>query len=332
VKIDLDTFEQVASITLAESQYFLDAAVMDPAGRYAYFFGYSSGKIMKVDLDAFAVVDTLTLSAPLSNPITAVIKPDGSYAYFGIFPRASEPGQLLRLDLASFELAGAAVMTPNERPTSSVIDPNGKYVYVGTFGDENGQGQIVKIDADTLVQAGEITLAAGEGDLTSAVIDPAGAFAYFGANTQPGRIVRVDLGTFERTGTITLEAAGVGDLYGEDYPQSAVISPTGDFAYFGLATFPGRVAQIHLSGPDCTVPPWLSIDPTKGTVAAGASGNASVGIDATGLAPGDYDATLCFDSNDPSTPQLPVPVSLTVVPAAPPDRIFADGFDGAGLR
>src|SRR6185312_11130961 len=107
VKIDLDTFEQVGSITLSAGQYFLDAAVMDPTGHYAYFFGYSSGKIIKVDLDAFAVADTLTLSLQQGNPITAVIKPDGSYAYFSIFPRADEPGQLVRLDLATFELAGS---------------------------------------------------------------------------------------------------------------------------------------------------------------------------------------------------------------------------------
>ena len=197
-----------------------------------------------------------------------------------------------------------------------------------TFGGEDGRAQVVKIDTDTFGQVDEITLDPGESDLTSAVIDPSGSFAYFGANTQPGRIVRIDLGRFERTGAITLQGPGEGDLYGEDYPQSAVIAPTGEYAYFGLATFPGRVARIHLPGPDCTLPPWLSVDPMDGTVAAGESGTASVGFDATGLAPGEYGATLCFDSNDPSTPQLPVPISLTVIPATPPDRIFSDGFDG----
>lgn len=328
VKIDLDTFQQVASITLPSGDYFLDAAVMDPAGRYAYFFGYTSGKVIKLDLDAFAVVGTLTLPETASDAITAVIEPDGSYAYIGVFPLFSQPGQLLRLDLANFQLAGSVVMTENERPTSSVIDAQGRYVYLGTFGGEDGRAQVVKIDTDTFEQVDEITLDPGESDLTSAVIDPSGSFAYFGANTQPGRIVRIDLGTFERTGAITLQGPGEGDLYGEDYPQSAVIAPTGEYAYFGLATFPGRVARIHLPGPDCTLPPWLSVDPMDGTVAAGASGTASVGFDATGLAPGEYGATLCFDSNDPSTPQLPVPISLTVIPATPPDRIFSDGFDG----
>lgn len=330
VKIDLSTFQQVASITLQDQEeYFLDAAVMDPAGRYAYFFGYTSGKIIKVDLDTFTVADRLTLPASLSHPITAVVDPDGRYAYAGIFPRFSEPGQILRIDLASFQLAGSVVMTENERPTSSVIDAQGRYAYFGTFGTDDERGQIVRIDTSTFTQAGEITLDEGETDLTSAVIDPSGAFAYFGANTRPGQIVRIDLGAFERAGAITLQGAGEGDLYGEDYPQSAVIDPAGEYAYFGLASFPGRVARIHLPGPDCTLPGWLRIDPMAGSVTAGESETIDVNLNATGLVPGDYDATLCLDSNDPSMPQLAVPIGLTVVPTLPPDRIFGNGFDEA---
>jgi hypothetical protein len=52
---------------------------------------------------------------------------------------------------------------------------------------------------------------------------------------------------------------------------------------------------------------------------------AGVDFDASGLAAGDYAATLCIDSNDPTTPQLAVPVGLMVTR---PDRVFSDGFDG----
>jgi hypothetical protein len=330
VKIDLDTFQQVDSIMLGDDEYFLQAAVMDPAGHYAYFFGYNSGKVIKLDLDTFSVADTLTLPESLSDTITAVIEPDGSYAYVGIFPNFSEPGQILRIDLATFAMAGTVVMTENERPTSSVIDAQGRYAYFGTFGTGDGRGRVVKIDTDAFAQVDEITLASGEDDLTSAVIDPAGHYAYFGANTQPGQIVRVDLDTFTRVGAITLEGPGEGDLYGEDYLQSAVIDPAGDYAYFGLATFPGRVARIHLSGPDCTLPPWLGMDPMDGSLDGGTSEPLNVAFDATGLEPGDHAATLCFESNDPVVPQLAVPVDLTVIPPPPADQIFGDGFDGTG--
>jgi len=80
----------------------------------------------------------------------------------------------------------------------------------------------------------------GEGDLTSAVIDPSGEFAYFGTFTSPGRVVKVDLATFEVVDVLTLAS-------GENELRSAVIDPSGEFAYFGTLTSPGRVVKIDLS-------------------------------------------------------------------------------------
>src|SRR5690606_33728269 len=48
---------------------------------------------------------------------------------------------------------------------------------------------------------------------------------------------------------------------------------------------------------------------------------------ASSLAAGDYTANLCVTSNDPVTPLVEVPVSVTVTTN---DVIFADGFDGTG--
>ncbi len=81
---------------------------------------------------------------------------------------------------------------------------------------------------------------AGEGDLTSAVIDPTGEFAYFGTFTFPGRVVKIDLATFEVVDVLNLES-------GEDQLRSAVIDPAGEFAYFGTLTSPGRVVKVDLS-------------------------------------------------------------------------------------
>ena len=80
----------------------------------------------------------------------------------------------------------------------------------------------------------------GEGDLTSAVIDPSGEFAYFGTFSFPGRVVKVNLATFEVVDVLTLES-------GEDQLRSAVIDPEGEFAYFGTLTSPGRVVKVDLS-------------------------------------------------------------------------------------
>lgn len=85
------------------------------------------------------------------------------------------------------------------------------------------------------------------------------------------------------------------------------------------------------SGDVCDTPltqPWLTITPASGSTAAGASSDATVGVDATGLAAGDYHATICVDSNDAVTPRVSVPLDLTVT-AAGNDSIFKDGFDGS---
>jgi uncharacterized repeat protein (TIGR01451 family) len=58
--------------------------------------------------------------------------------------------------------------------------------------------------------------------------------------------------------------------------------------------------------------PWLSEDPTSGTVPAGESVVVDVTYDTTGLAPGEYLASLDVLSNDPDTPVVEVPVMLTV--------------------
>ncbi|MGH9379899.1 MAG: hypothetical protein ACRD2Z_04725, partial [Thermoanaerobaculia bacterium] len=42
--------------------------------------------------------------------------------------------------------------------------------------------------AGAFERVGAITLDSGENELRSAVIDPAGEFAYFGTNTLPGRL------------------------------------------------------------------------------------------------------------------------------------------------
>jgi hypothetical protein len=89
-------------------------------------------------------------------------------------------------------------------------------------------------------RTGALTLATGENGLRSAVIDPAGRFAYVGTGTSPARVVKLDLTTFARVGAITLAT-------GENQLTSAVMDPSGRFAYFGTATDPGRVVKVDLT-------------------------------------------------------------------------------------
>jgi len=59
--------------------------------------------------------------------------------------------------------------------------------------------------------------------------------------------------------------------------------------------------------------PWLSANPTAGSVPAGGSQPVDVTFDSTGLAVGLYTANVCLFSNDPVEPVVAVPVTLEVV-------------------
>ncbi len=70
--------------------------------------------------------------------------------------------------------------------------------------------------------------------------------------------------------------------------------------------------------------PWLSEDPTAGTLQPGQCVDIAVTLDSTGLLPGDYFANLLIQSDDPDEPEITLPVSLTVLaPVDGADFIYA---------
>jgi hypothetical protein len=58
--------------------------------------------------------------------------------------------------------------------------------------------------------------------------------------------------------------------------------------------------------------PWLSEDLSSGSILPGGSKEVIVTFDATGLALGNYTATIIITSNDPTDPSISLPVTLTV--------------------
>ena len=57
---------------------------------------------------------------------------------------------------------------------------------------------------------------------------------------------------------------------------------------------------------------WLTMTPSEGTVAAGASSTLTVSVDASDLAVAQYEARIQITTTDPGRPVLTLPVSLTV--------------------
>ena len=78
---------------------------------------------------------------------------------------------------------------------------------------------------------------------------------------------------------------------------------------------------------------WLNVEPTSGTVSANGSAAISVTLDATEMISGTYWADVHVDSNDPFTPRVTVPVTMTVVgvpvlEAAPDPLAFGTVYVG----
>jgi len=100
-------------------------------------------------------------------------------------------------------------------------------------------------------------------------------------------------------------------------PGNPPVLPLPTFGIIDTFGFPGNwlVRGFGEAIFTCDSPadvPWLSVDPSSGVITAGTSTQVTVGFDSTGLAAGDYEAVVCIDSNDPQTPLIELPVSLTV--------------------
>jgi uncharacterized repeat protein (TIGR01451 family) len=95
-------------------------------------------------------------------------------------------------------------------------------------------------------------------------------------------------------------------------PNSGPSGNNGD--YIGIDTL--AVTQPGGTGPTgCDNPstiPWLSVAPVSGSTPGGQTSNVTVSVNATGVAPGTYEALLCVNSNDAANPVVEVPVGLEV--------------------
>ena len=100
------------------------------------------------------------------------------------------------------------------------------------------------------------------------------------------------------------------------------------WCYYELNLFGDPIQPFRISA-DCD---WLSEDPESGTVAPAGSAFVDVTFDAGTLPAGVYEGVITVRSNDTDTPELEVPVSMTVqadeLQMTPPDNFVSSGYTG----
>jgi uncharacterized repeat protein (TIGR01451 family) len=107
-----------------------------------------------------------------------------------------------------------------------------------------------------------------------------------------------------------------GPLYIGYNPWGAIEYSNGiidELLMFSKALTAEEIQTLFTSG--FTSAPWLSASPDSGIVLPGENVNVDVRLDAGDLASGTYSSTLKIRSNDPFTPQVAVPITLTVTGA-----------------
>ena len=104
-------------------------------------------------------------------------------------------------------------------------------------------------------------------------------------------------------------------LTSQQPPDRVVLLPLtiSDLATFDLAW------AASVTGPACTGAgvKWATLAPVAGKAPGNGSSTAIVAFDSTGLAPGTYQGHLCVASGDTFTPNVDVPLTMTVTSALP---------------
>jgi len=112
-------------------------------------------------------------------------------------------------------------------------------------------------------------------------------------------------------GTITFQYQAVGLANSCSVGIENATGTDGLGLNFNLAGFLAANLAIRFTPPVLT-PPWAVLTPLAGTTPAGASSNLNLALSAEDLADGTYTGTILLASNDPDTPTVDVPVTLTV--------------------
>ncbi len=333
IKVDLETFQRVDAITFPALETALYAAVMDPAGRYAYFASDSSdqtSRLVKVDLATFQRVGAAALDGKFEAAVgSAVIDPAGRYAYIGTQSAPAGTARVVKVDLDRLQRVGAITMDSKTTDVAAaVMDPAGRYAYFGagqtgttTTGKAPGPSAVLKVELSTFEVAETGYFPAAEvGNLLAGVIDPAGTFAYFWkaavapnipgtSGTSPAAVVKVGL---SRPPAAWLAAGN--DSYTTPYASPLTVPS------------PGVLSNDHDTQDNDPLAASLVKGPAHGDVTLNPNGSFTY-TPALGFSGTD---TFTYKADDAMNVSAPATVSVTV--AAPPQGVQAVSGGALGFE
>jgi hypothetical protein len=226
VKIDLSTFSEVSTLTLATGENRIWALAVSGGYLYAGLYTYP-GKVVKIDLSTFTKVSTLTLATGENYVYSLAVS--GGYLYAGVY---TSPGKVVKIDLSTFTKVSTLTFASGEDYVCSLA-VSGSYLYAGLY---TSPGKVVKIDLSTFSEVSALTFATGEELVYSLAVS--GSYLYAGLALVPGEVVKIDLSTFSEVSALTF-ATGESVVW--------VLAVSGGYLYAGLDTSPGKVVGIDLS-------------------------------------------------------------------------------------
>ena len=142
-----------------------------------------------------------------------------------------------------------------------------------------------------------------DGNISGLAWNPAFNAIWAATNSPTDTIYRLDPATCAVAGTLPHPSPGFagGGLEMDEAGNLWMIDQS-----------PNTVYLIDSGLPSFVDVPWLSENPSSGTLAAGGSQSIQVSVDTTGKAPGIYHASLFVQTNSGRVPTLTVPVTLIV--------------------
>jgi len=235
LKVRLRDMARVDTLLLATAEFRLCAAVLDAAGRFAYFT-LEGLMVVKVQVDPHPMQRIENLQLPMAETgLRAAVFHAGLRSVF--VATGTQPSAVVTVTADPFMRASSVPMPSGHNEAACmVLDGTQRHALLGFA---TAPGRVLRLDLMVFSSTFN-ALPVGLEYLRCAAVDASRGVAYFGAGTTPGRIAVVQADTLVLLATLTLRP-------GEVSVRALVADVAGDYLYAITDTAPGFVVQFSLA-------------------------------------------------------------------------------------